>query len=158
VDTYVSEIEPRPTPHRFVLPETVTEALVSWRARLDATPTRHGHPEPYPSTGRPGTTRPAIACSFAAGEMPARMTDWQAALDDVRTRAPLDGGLRLELAPGADLGRLARLITAEQQCCPFLAFAPTVDDRGRELEVGAPAVAQELVASLVGAPDPAPHP
>jgi hypothetical protein len=45
--------------------------------------------------------------------MPERMTDWQAALDDVRTRAPLDGGLRLELGPGADLGRLARLLTAE---------------------------------------------
>ncbi|SHN50972.1 hypothetical protein SAMN05660350_00239 [Geodermatophilus obscurus] len=158
MDTCVSEIEPRPTPHRPVLPEAVADALVSWRARLDATPTRHGHPEPYPSAGRPGTARPATACSLAAGEMPARMTDWQAAVDDVRTRAPLDGGLRLELAPGADLGRLARPITAEHQCCPFLAFVPTVDDRGRELEVRAPAVAQELVASLVGAPDPAPDP
>ncbi len=89
------------------------DALVPWRARLDATPTLHGHPEPYPSAGRPGAARPAIACSLAAGEMPERMTDWQAALDDVRNRAPLDGGLRLELGPGADLGRLARLLTAE---------------------------------------------
>jgi len=86
-----------------------------------------------------------------------RVTDWQAALDDVRTRAPLDGGLRLELGPGADLGRLAPLIAAEQECCPFLAFVLTVDDRGRGLEVRTPAGAQELVTALVGAPDPAPY-
>ncbi|MBW3548210.1 MAG: hypothetical protein KY452_08790, partial [Actinobacteria bacterium] len=71
---------------------------------------------------------------------------------DVRHRRPVEGGVRLELAPGAPVGTIAQLAAAEQSCCRFFAFALTVDERGPALEVTAPSGAADVVASLFGAP------
>jgi len=84
--------------------------------------------------------------------VPDRLADWQAVLDRVRSRTPAgDGSLRLEFDDGVDVGELARLVAAEQQCCGFFSFALTVDPRGIGLEVAAPIDAGEIVAALFGA-------
>jgi len=91
--------------------------------------------------------------------MPARFEAWQAALEPVIARAPIDNGVRLVLANSASLAALAELIVAEQECCTFFRFAITVDARGFALEVTAPVEAIDLVYSLCGAPtDESPPP
>jgi hypothetical protein len=60
--------------------------------------------------------------------------------------------LRVELDDALDLGELTRLVAAEQHCCAFFSFAITVDHRGIALQVGVPAGAEEIVASLFGQP------
>lgn len=108
-----------------------------------------------PSAG----ARPPIACSLDASAMSTRITDWEAVLDDVRRRTALgDDGVRLELGPGVDLERLAGLLAAERQCCPFLTFTLRVGHHGDRLDVQAPAQAYDVVTALVGAPDTGPRP
>jgi MerR family copper efflux transcriptional regulator len=94
---------------------------------------------------------PAIACTLDAGRMSARVAEWAAALEAVVARQAVDGGLRLELGPAADVAEVARLAAAEQGCCGFFRFALTVDDRGVALEVRAPAEAGDVVTALFGA-------
>lgn len=95
---------------------------------------------------------PDIACTLPATEIPGRVDDWQQVLDHVIDRAPSDdGGLRLSLSPDVPLDELARLVTAEQRCCAFFAFAITVDDRGVALEVRAPDDAADVVTAVFGA-------
>lgn len=93
----------------------------------------------------------SVACTLDADAMPDRLADWRAALNraQVRTTAD-DGALRIEFVPDIDVGELARLVAAEQQCCAFFAFAITVDHRGVALEVRAPDGSEELVASVFG--------
>jgi DNA-binding transcriptional MerR regulator len=96
----------------------------------------------------------SISCSLAATEVTARVSDWDATLGSVRSRSSLDdGGLRLGLEPGVDLGRLGRLIADEQTCCPFLSFALTVDQRGIALEIRAPEDGRDVLTALFGLPD-----
>jgi Co/Zn/Cd efflux system component len=105
----------------------------------------------------PATVRPPIACSLEAGGMAARVTDWEAALQDARDRTALgDDGVRVNLGPGVDLERLAGLLAAESRCCPFLTFTLTVGPGGDRLDVRAPAEAHEFVTALVGGPVPGP--
>jgi len=92
---------------------------------------------------------PPIACTLDPGAMPDRLADWRALLDQAKSRTTaLDGAFRVEFNDGVELGELARLVLAEQQCCAFLAFAITVDERGIALEVRAPADATDIVANL----------
>jgi MerR family transcriptional regulator, copper efflux regulator len=93
-----------------------------------------------------------IACSLEPGAVPGRLAAWEAFLSRGGARLAIDGGVRVELDPGTDLAGLARLVVAEQACCPFFAFAITVDRRGPALEVGAPHEVATLVAELFGAP------
>jgi MerR family copper efflux transcriptional regulator len=93
----------------------------------------------------------AVACTLPAGEVPQRMADWQSVLDRVVDRTPIDGGVRLSLAPGTPLPDVAALVQAEQKCCAFFSFALTVDGRGTGLEVRAPATATDAVTALFGA-------
>lgn len=65
-------------------------------------------------------------------------------------RGPVDGGVRLTLAPDAPVPELARLAVAEQACCPFFSFALIVDAVGAALEVRAPAHALPFVHGLFG--------
>jgi hypothetical protein len=99
-------------------------------------------------------TEPDIACTLEVEAMPGRLDAWRLVLAAVSAREPVDGGLRLTLAEGADVAALAELVAAEQACCRFFAFALTVDQRGLGLEVRAPDEARELVDALFG--DPAP--
>jgi hypothetical protein len=92
-----------------------------------------------------------IACSLDGAQMGDRVVEWQAVLANVAAREPIAGGVRLVLAPGAALDDVVRLAAAEQECCRFLSFAITVDERGIALEVRAPDDALPIVESLFGA-------
>jgi MerR family transcriptional regulator, copper efflux regulator len=91
---------------------------------------------------------PAIACTLGAGEMSSRLEDWDAVLQGVVGRRPLDDGVRLELGPDADVGEVARLAAAEQGCCRFFSFALVIDTRGIALEVHAPPEAADALTAL----------
>ncbi len=87
--------------------------------------------------------------------MVGRLGEWAAALAGAVGRVPLDGGgVRIALGTGVDLATLAALVEAEHRCCPFFAFAITVDGRGVALEIRAPEGADEAVAALIGANAP----
>jgi MerR family transcriptional regulator, copper efflux regulator len=101
----------------------------------------------------------AIACTLEAGGIRDRLAEWNRLLADKSdllesavTRTAIPGGVRLEFAAGADINEIARLSVAEQDCCRFLSFALTVDDRGIGLEVCAPQDALTVVHALFGAP------
>lgn len=110
-----------------------------------------------PRTGRPLTvvqvaeSDAAIACTLSHEDMGDRITEWQAVLAHVQHRAPIDGGVRLNLGADVDLAEVTRLARAEWACCSFFAFSLTVDGRGTALEVRAPEAARELVTSVFGA-------
>ena len=95
------------------------------------------------------------ACSLSPDDIPARTDEWARLLDHVVAREPLptaETGIRLVLSPAAPVDELIRLVTAEQSCCSFFAFAITVDERGVALEVRAPVDAREVVNALFGTP------
>lgn len=91
-----------------------------------------------------------IACTLQADDVPGRLAEWQTILASVVAREEIDGGIRLVVPPGAPLGHLAELASAEQACCEFFRFAITIDSRGAALEVTAPPAALEIVISLFG--------
>jgi MerR family transcriptional regulator, copper efflux regulator len=91
-----------------------------------------------------------IACSLSGDGMGERIEDWRTVLGDVSGRLPLPGGVRLELRDRAAVADLATLVEAEQTCCPFFAFAITLDQRGLALEVTAPTDGQDLLATVFG--------
>jgi DNA-binding transcriptional MerR regulator len=94
---------------------------------------------------------PPIACTLQTDAMPERIEHWQAMLRQVRRRVTTpDGRLRVEFVGDVDLGDLARLVAAEQQCCSFFAFTLTIDGRGIALEIGAPEDATEIVSAVFG--------
>lgn len=107
-------------------------------------------PDPPPGGGAP------IACSLPDDTaVVGRLGEWAAALCGAVSRESLaGGGVRIALGPTVDLGALAALVEAEHRCCPFFAFAITVDGRGVALEIRAPAGAEEAVAALIGATPP----
>lgn len=104
------------------------------------------------TTSTPGTpvafASGPVACSLQAAEMPARVQQWRDLVTHVVDRSPIDGGTRLQLGATTPLDQLVLLVTAEQRCCSFFAFAITVDSRGLALEVQAPAEGQAVVDSL----------
>ena len=92
-----------------------------------------------------------IACTLEPGAMPDRLAEWSTVRLQVQARSrTADGGLRLEFGGDVDVAGLARLVAAEQHCCPFFSFALTVDERGTGLEVRAPEGAADIVAELFG--------
>ncbi|MFP3907277.1 MAG: MerR family transcriptional regulator [Acidimicrobiales bacterium] len=106
---------------------------------------------PFGRSGSEPSPEQAIACSLPAGEMGARVQDWQGVLASVVDRQPLAGGLRLNLDDDAPLEDIARLAAAEHECCPFFDFALTVDRRGVALEVTAPEDGQDVLVAAFGA-------
>ena len=100
-----------------------------------------------------------LACSLTANSMRRQVDQWHALLgwnDDfsvhVVARVAVEGGVRLEFAPGIDVQELARLVTAEQECCRFFSFNLTVDDRGVGLEARAPEDGIPMLHALFGMP------
>ncbi|HEV7887203.1 MAG TPA: hypothetical protein VGO92_06560 [Acidimicrobiales bacterium] len=96
------------------------------------------------------------ACSLDPADLPARVAEWQSVLGFVRGRSPRADGVRLALAPDAPVAEIARLMTAEQDCCRFFSFALTVDDRGLALEVTAPPSRYDVLAALFLTPAASP--
>ena len=95
-------------------------------------------------------SRVPIACTLTADAMPGRLADWRGVMGFVRTRSPIDGGLRLELDPSAPLPEITGLAAAEQECCRFFAFALTIDQRELALQVRAPGDALPVLHALFG--------
>lgn len=91
-----------------------------------------------------------IACTLSGDQMPGRLEQWRAVVAAAQSRAPIDGGVRLEFGADVAIGDLAQLAQAEQGCCSFFSFALTVDGRGVGLEVRAPDEAAEMVTGLLG--------
>jgi MerR family copper efflux transcriptional regulator len=91
-----------------------------------------------------------IACSLGAGDMSARISQWQDVLRHTVERAPIDGGVRLVLGADAPVEEVVRLAGAEHDCCRFFSFAITIDGRGLALEVTAPPDAQDMVTAVFG--------
>jgi len=97
-----------------------------------------------------GPPHPPVACTLDPDAIVPRRAEWAAVLSGATRRRRVDGGLRIELGPDVDLGDLARLIGAEQQCCAFFRFALLVDAGGTALEARAPDVAGGVVDELFG--------
>jgi len=93
-----------------------------------------------------------IACTLPADALRGHLDDWRALLRHAGRRVPLDDGVRIEFAPSVPETELMRLVTAEQDCCQFLRFAITVDNRGIALEVRAPHDAGSIIEGLFGVP------
>ena len=97
----------------------------------------------------------AIACTATAQSATAALQEWAdllAAQHDSIVRSAIAGGVRVQFAARVDVGELARLTVAEQDCCRFFSFAITVDRRGVGLEVVAPNDALPIVHALFGMP------
>jgi len=95
---------------------------------------------------------PVIACTLNAPDVERRLAAWNELLATAGARTTLpDGGLRIELGAATELAPLAELVAAERACCAFLSFAITIDDRGRALEVRAPADAADVVRTIFAA-------
>lgn len=102
----------------------------------------------------PATGEPDLACTLDGDALPGRLSAWDSLLDQAGRRMSLpDGGLRLQFNEGVPVEALARITSAERQCCAFFSFSITLDGRGIGLEIRAPDGAQELVASLFGEAD-----
>jgi MerR family transcriptional regulator, copper efflux regulator len=100
-----------------------------------------------------------VACSLGAARMRDRFEMWHELLGDetestgaVTARRAIQGGVRLEFATGVDVAELARLATAEHDCCRFLCFAITIDHRGVGVDITGPADASAVITSVFGAP------
>ena len=122
-------------------PSTTTGTPVPFIAKTDATT----------AGGYDTTSKVPIACTLGADEKSTRLDDWNALLQSVTARHGLDGGLRVEFGPDADVTEVARLAAAEQGCCRFFDFALVIDGRGVALEVHAPPDGQSVLAALFGA-------
>ncbi len=93
----------------------------------------------------------SIACSLDAADLGTQLAEWASLLQAASTRRPISGGLRITFTSRAPVEELARLTAAEQSCCPFFAFAITLDHRGIALEVTAADDAQDLITAVFGA-------
>jgi DNA-binding transcriptional MerR regulator len=93
---------------------------------------------------------PPIACTLAADSVGERLDRWHALLAGVDRRVDIDGGVRLEFAADVSISEVAELAKAEQECCPFFAFAITIDGRGAGLEVHTPTEVLSVVHALFG--------
>ena len=92
-----------------------------------------------------------IVCTLRPDALRGQLEDWQSLLAHAARRHPLDDGLRVEFAPSAAPADLMRLVAAEQDCCQFLRFSITVDNRGVALEVRGPEDAGSIIEGLLGA-------
>ena len=91
-----------------------------------------------------------ICCTLGVDERDDRVEAWRQVLAGAAGSAEIPGGVRVSFDAPAPVEELARLATAEHECCRFFSFALTVDERGVALEVTAPDEASPLVESLFG--------
>jgi DNA-binding transcriptional MerR regulator len=105
----------------------------------------------------------ALLCDLAAdgGDAHDRIDVWQQALARVQHRHPLPDddpsqtGVVLRFPLDAELAAiLARLAAAEYRCCSFGSYTIVIDGTGLRLEVRMPAEAAEVMAAVIGIPDP----
>jgi hypothetical protein len=119
----------------------------------DRVPARPLDPRPStptpqrPPTGDAGPGSPVVACSLDGDGYSDRIRQWRSLLADADREEPRGGGVTVRL-PAVHAGRLAELVVAEQECCPFLDFVLTFDGSHVAVTVRAPEGAEPLVAAL----------
>lgn len=163
------------TQHQIVILAELAAQLQAVAGRLQAAPTAGPCGDECPCavdvasglTLVPLTREPAagsadaapIACSLDAGQMQDRLAHWQALLELVVAREPVEGGIRLTFAADPDVGAtLGRLATAEQACCGFFDFQIRVAGPVLEFEVRTPPEAGDVLTALFGPTPRPPHP
>lgn len=79
-----------------------------------------GH-EAWVRIGRAPEPDPAqpIACTLERTAIVGRLDDWRAALAGAVEAERVDGGVRFQFAPDAEVATLAALAETEQRCCSF---------------------------------------
>jgi DNA-binding transcriptional MerR regulator len=93
-----------------------------------------------------------VACTLSADQLSDRLVEWQSTIAGATDRVEVTDGTRLRFDRGVDVGALAALIAAEQDCCRFFTFTLTVGIDEVTLDVTAPADARPMIDTLVGAP------
>lgn len=101
---------------------------------------------------KPGSDGAPILCTLESDAVPGRLDDWNRVVAEAVTRTAIPGGVRLTLSEVIDIGEVARLAAAEQDCCRFFTFRITIDRTGVALEVTAPDEALDVVLAAFGAP------
>lgn len=144
------------TARRAAVQDQLAE-LVAFAGQLDAVARRLGEHTPTgPCDEACGcaaepTEDVPLTCSLGPEDVPDRLAAWQAVLDRVVAREPVEGGVRLLFGHADALaGELAELAAAEQACCAFFDFSVRIAASGLALEVRAPDGATELVTALFG--------
>lgn len=91
-----------------------------------------------------------IACSLTAHDLDARRADLVRLADDaLRSRSVIDGGERLVFTADDDTARrLATVVAAEAECCPFLHMELRREETAVVLEVTGPPGAQPIIGEL----------
>ena len=91
-----------------------------------------------------------IACTLEVGDLPARMSEWQAFYrSSVTATEAGPGSLRLRLEPSdATLVAAASLSQLEKQCCAFFDFAISLEAEQRWLAVTVPEGAEVTLTTF----------
>ena len=92
---------------------------------------------------------PPVACTLDVTAMPQRVKDWREVNAEVSAREATATGVRLVFARGVDVGRLASLAAAEQDCCTFLRFGLTLGLEDVTLEISGADDASAVIDALV---------
>ncbi len=94
---------------------------------------------------------PPIACTLEVTDVPERLRAWRAVRADAVAREETATGVRLVFDRRVDVGRLAALAAAEQDCCGFLRFDLTIGGDHVVLELRGADEARPAITSLVPA-------
>jgi len=89
-------------------------------------------------------------CSLNADELRVRLAEWRGLRDRATGIELLPDGVRVELPADEPLAELARLVSAESECCGFYRFTIEVTGATRRLNVDAGAGGGAAVAALLG--------
>ena len=85
---------------------------------------------------------------LGSDDVATRVAEWRTLLSHAHERTSIDGGLRITFGDDAPGPEIARLASAERNCCGFFAFSLTLDDRGTALEVRTPEDGLPVLESL----------
>lgn len=91
-----------------------------------------------------------IICSLDTDRVGGRVEDWNRILSQSTWRSAIEGGVRVHFDQHADIGALAELAAAEQDCCSFFRFDIGIDTDGVSLDVTGPDGARDVIASVFG--------
>jgi DNA-binding transcriptional MerR regulator len=92
-----------------------------------------------------------VACTLELTDVPERVRDWRDVRAEAIAREPTATGARLVFRRGVDVGRLAGLAAAEQDCCGFLRFDLAIGPEQVVLEIRGTEDARPVIDQLVPA-------
>jgi hypothetical protein len=98
---------------------------------------------------------PPIACSLSAGDLTRRLAEMSAIGHAGLVEARMDGSHAVLRFRAVVQERLARVVAAEAECCPFLDMKLDEDSGVLRLSIEGPAGAEPVLRDLVAAFDPA---